>query len=73
MFRLLKEVWLWIIVFSLIFILVGPFVVIFIIMQLPQQMKIVVVVFIIVGWGVAKGYKDWILYKRKKEKQNIIP
>jgi len=65
----LKEKWLWYIILALILIVVVPLMVIWLITYLPPELKLVTTVLLIIGWGVAAGYKDWIVHKRKEEKQ----
>ncbi len=66
---ILKEKWLWYIILALILILVMPLVVIWMITYFPPELKLVATILLIVGWGVAAGYRDWVVHKRKEEKQ----
>jgi len=66
---ILSEQWLWIIIASLFIVVILPLVVIWVILYLPPEMKLVATILIIVGWGVAAGYKDWIISKRAEERQ----
>jgi len=52
---------------SLIIIL--PLVIIWFILQLPPSLALVATVLLIILWGVAAGYKDWILYKEQEEER----
>lgn len=70
MASILTEEWLWIIIIALILILVFPFVVIMLIQTLPSPYNGLVTICIIIGWGVAAGYKDWIISKEREEKQD---
>jgi hypothetical protein len=49
-----------------------PVVVVWFILTLPTEMKFLSTILIIVGWGVAAGYKDWILAKRREEEKQEI-
>jgi len=64
-----REPWLWIIVFSLILIIVLPFAIIWFILTLPPELSFTATIIIIVMWGVAAGYKDWTIQKRKDEEK----
>ena len=70
---ILSEEWLWLIVLSFIAILVGPLLIVWFILVLPPELKILATILIIVGWGVAAGYKDWLKAKRKEEEQKMLP
>ena len=64
---LLSEPWLWIIILILISILVGPFIILYLILLLPDFLKIVLTFSILVMWGVVGGYKDWVIDKKKRK------
>lgn len=64
---ILKEKWLWIIVAALTMIVTIPLLVIWLILNLPPYLRLVVTLCIIVLGAVAAGYKDWIVSKRKEE------
>jgi hypothetical protein len=64
---ILSEKWLWIIVLGLTAVLVGPLLIIWFILYLPGELKVVATILIIIGWGVAAGYKDWLQNKRREE------
>jgi hypothetical protein len=59
--------WTWIIILSIISIIVLPLVVIWCILQLPPIGALVATIGIILLWGVASGYKDWVIAKHKEE------
>jgi hypothetical protein len=59
--------WLWIIIILLITIGVIPFIIIWVILLLPSPYNMIATSLIIVFWGVAAGYKEWALFKRKEE------
>jgi len=58
--------WTWIIIASVILILVIPLIVVWTILQLSPELRLVATISIIVLWGVVSGYKDWIIAKRKE-------
>jgi hypothetical protein len=70
---ILSEGWFWIIVLSLIAVLLGPLLIVWFILILPGELKILATILIVVGWGVAAGYKDWLKAKRKEEEQKMEP
>jgi len=51
----------------LLAILVLPFVIVWIILLLPPPFNAVATVLIILGWGIAAGYKEWIMSKEKEQ------
>jgi len=65
---IIKTKFLWIIIFSAIAIIVLPLVVLLCLFILPDSLRIPVTFLIIIGWGVAAGYKEWILNKSKEER-----
>jgi len=66
---LLFNKWLWIIILSLSAILVGPFIVIILILNLPSpELRGVATFMIVFGWGIAAGFKDWVISKRSEER-----
>jgi len=66
---ILSEQWLWIIIGALLMVFVLPLMFIWVILNLPPEMKVAATFAIIVGWGIAAGYKDWIISKREEERQ----
>jgi Flp pilus assembly protein TadB len=70
---ILSEEWLWIIILSFIAILVGPLLIVWFILILPGELKILATILIVIGWGVAAGYKDWLQAKRKEEEDRELP
>jgi len=70
MTSLLTEKWLWAIILALIVIIIGPILIIWAILALPGEIKLVVTILIVVGWGVAAGYRDWLKERRQREEEN---
>jgi hypothetical protein len=66
-----SEEWLWVVVIALAAILVLPLVIVWVILSLPDYMKLVATILIVIGWGFAAGYKDWIVAKRREDERNI--
>jgi hypothetical protein len=63
--------WLWIIVGAMCTIVIFPFLLIFVLLNSPPWLGATVTILVIVGWGVAGGYKDWVMHKRKQEKMKV--
>jgi len=70
--RLAFDKWTWIIILSVTLVVVVPLIVVWSILQLAPEVRVVATIFIIVLWGVVSGYKDWIIAKRKEE-ENASP
>jgi hypothetical protein len=68
-----SEKWLWIIILALAAISVGPLLIIWVILYLPDELKVVATILIVIGWGVAGGYKDWLKDKRREEEKRGPP
>lgn len=68
MSKIITEKWVWIVIFSLILILVTPVLVVWLILNLPPILRIVATGVILLTWGIAAGYKDWIIEKREKRR-----
>jgi hypothetical protein len=66
---ILREQWLWIIIVGVILILALPLAIIWLILDLPPEGRLIATVAIIIGWGVAAGYRDWLVSKRKEERK----
>ncbi len=64
-----KEKWFWIIVIAVILVLVLPLAIIFLVLNLPPTVRMMVTIAIIIGWGVVAGYKDWLISKRQAEEK----
>jgi len=52
-------------------IVITPFVLLILILNMPAPLNFIATILIVIGWGVVAGYKDWILAKAKEEKQKI--
>lgn len=66
---IIKTKIIWLTIFSAIVILILPLVIIWFLLVLPDIVRIIVTFLIIIGWGIAAGYKDWVLAKRKEEEK----
>jgi uncharacterized membrane protein len=67
----LSDRWVWIIILSVFAVIVIPLVTVWFILQLSPELKIVATFLIIVLWGVAAGYKDWVKTKREEEEKKL--
>jgi hypothetical protein len=59
--------WLWIIVGAMMAIVIGPFAIMFVLLQSPPWLAAAIIILVIIGWGIAGGYKEWLLHKREQE------
>jgi len=59
--------WVWVVIFAAVAVIVIPLIVIWVILQLPSEFAFVATILIIILWGVASGYKDWVMSKRQEE------
>jgi len=64
--------WIWITVFSAVLVVVVPLIVVWFVISLPSELKIVATIAIIVLWGVVSGYKDWVVSKRGESEKPPI-
>lgn len=63
--------WFWITILGASAIIIGPLVVISLIVSLPSPaLRGVATVTLIFGWGIAAGFKDWVISKRREQKIN---
>lgn len=65
----LKERWFWYIVLALTLIIGSPLLIIWVIINLPPIFQLLATIILVVLWGVAAGYKDWVIEKRKEEEK----
>lgn len=59
--------WIWIIAASVTLVFVVPLVVIWFIVESPPEFRTIATILIIVVWGVAAGYKDWVIARRQEQ------
>jgi hypothetical protein len=59
--------WFFVTVMSVTLVLIVPLVVVWLILQVGPEFRLVATIAIIVAWGVVSGYKDWIISKRKEQ------
>lgn len=68
---IIREKWIWIIISMCILVLVVPYALMWMILQMPDVLRAFLVWFIILGWGIAAGYKDWLMDRRKRENNSL--
>jgi cell shape-determining protein MreC len=64
-----KEKWFWIILVAIASIILVPFIVIAAILSMPPILRVVATAVLILCWGVAAAYRDWVKEKREQEKK----
>jgi hypothetical protein len=68
-----KEKWFWIIVLALASIIILPFIVLTMILNLPPILRVVATIALVLLWAVAGAYKEWIRSKPESEKKMQKP
>jgi len=63
--------WLWIIIGAMCTIAMAPLLIMFVALSSPPWIGATVVILVIIGSGIAGGYKEWSLHKRKEEKATV--
>jgi hypothetical protein len=66
---ILRERWYWFIVIGVTLVFVLPFLIVWVILSLDPAIRLIATILIITAWGIASGYKDWLISKRKEEKR----
>jgi len=61
--------WFWITVVSVFLVVSIPLIVVWGILNLPPEIRIIATVCIVILWGVVAGYKDWIVSKHQKSEE----
>lgn len=61
--------WFWITVLSVSLIVTVPFIAVWGILYLPPVWALVATIGIIILWGVASGYKDYVVSKRRQSEE----
>ena len=69
MYSLLRQRWLWITIIVAIAICLGGFIIVLAILRLPDWGKAIAVIALTIGWGIAVGYKDYLISKRHEEEK----
>jgi hypothetical protein len=64
---IIREKWVWIIIGMCILVMVCPYLLMWVIIQLPEALRASLVWLIILGWGIAGGYKDWLMDGEKRK------
>jgi hypothetical protein len=63
---IIHDKWFWFTILSVIVIIVLPLIIVLFLIQLPDELKLVSMIALIVIWGVVSGYKDWVIARRKE-------
>jgi len=63
--------WYWIIVTTATAVIITPFLLLILIVNLPTPLNFLSIFAIVIAWGIVAGYKDWIIARAKEEKQKI--
>lgn len=63
--------WLWVIIGAAVAIIVFPFLILITLLRSPPWLSATITILIIAAWGIAGGYKDWLIHKRKLEKTKL--
>jgi hypothetical protein len=64
--------WLWIIIGAMSTIVMVPFLIMSVALTSPPWVGTTIMILVIIGWGIAGGYKEWSLHKRKEEKTKVL-
>lgn len=64
-----REKWYWFIVIGVTLVFILPLIIVWTILNLDPTIRLIVTILLITAWGITSGYKDWIISKRKEEKQ----
>jgi hypothetical protein len=67
---IILEKWIWITIGACILIMIAPYVVLWMILQMPEVLRPFFVGAIVISWGIAAGYKDWLMDAKKREKNS---
>jgi hypothetical protein len=67
---IIKQKWYWIIVLGVSLILLVPLLVVWVLLNLPPFLSLVLTIGIVITWGVVGGYRDWIKNERKEYGEN---
>jgi len=69
MSSVLLDKWIWVTIISVFLVIVGPLIVVWGILSLSPEIRVLATICIIILWGVVSGYKDWLVSReREKEK-----
>jgi hypothetical protein len=59
--------WFFVTIFAVTLVVATPLIVIWLILQVSPELRLLATIAIIVLWGVVSGYKDWIIFKRREK------
>ena len=72
MSREIFDAWFVVTILSVTLVIVLPLIVVWFVLQVSPELRLIATVLIIVLWGVVSGYKDWIISKRKEAKEKSL-
>lgn len=58
--------WFWITAVLAVLVILVPLTVVWLILQVSPEIRIVATISIVVIWGIVSGYKDWVISKGKE-------
>ena len=64
--------WLWVIIGTMCTIAIVPFLIMFVALSSSPSVGTTIMILVIIGGGIAGGYKEWSLHKRKEEKTKVL-
>jgi len=70
---LLREKWVWIIIAMLIAVILVPFMIVLVILNLPSFLVPVAIVALVLCWALTSAYKEWTKDKREQEEKMKVP
>ena len=62
--------WALIVILSAIAVVIVPLIVVWGILNLPFELRLIATVALIIVWGIVSGYKDWVISEREKEEKS---
>jgi len=70
--KMLMSLWLWITILSCLAVYLGALGITLLIVILPSPYNWMLIIFVIIGWGVAGGIKDWYISKQRENKKDSM-
>ncbi|MDH7564415.1 MAG: hypothetical protein QHH24_06025 [Candidatus Bathyarchaeota archaeon] len=64
-----SDKWVWITIAGVVLVIVLPLIVIWGILSMSPEFRMLATVGIVLVWGIVSGYKDWIISQQKEETQ----
>jgi len=70
---LLREKWVWILIAILIAVILVPFMIVLVILNLPSFLVPFAIVALVLCWAFASAYKEWTKDKREQDEKMKAP